>query len=276
MKILPNALQHSAGVGLRTQHITDILVSDVDVPWFEILADNWLSTGGLTAHYLDAFKERYPLTLHGVGLSLGGPQPIDTDYLVNIKDLLHRSQALWYSEHLCFCKTGQHVAHDLLPLPYTEEAISHLVQRIRFVQDFLERPIVLENVSSYIQYKQSEMSEVDFIKTIVDETHCHLLLDINNLYVSQRNHGDCAKSFIDDLKGYPIKEVHLAGFEDKGHYVVDAHNNAVAEEVWELYLYFLDIFGPQPTLIEWDNDLPDLDVLEVERKKAQKCLETVL
>ena len=274
MKIDPNALKSCAGLGLRTQHITDILVSDVDVSWFELLADNWLSDGGLTQHYLDAFVERYPLTLHGVGLSLGGPEPLDLNYLQQIKSLMRRSDALWYSDHLCFCRLGaNHVAHDLLPLPYTEEAIHHVSQRIRQTQDYLETTILIENVSSYIEYQDSQMTESEFLRAVIDESQCHLLLDVNNIYVSQRNHGHSGESYLKDLAGCPVKEIHLAGFEDKGTHVVDAHNHPVCEDVWNLYEEALKIFGPSPTLIEWDNELPTFERLHEEAQKAQQRLD---
>lgn len=262
-----------AGVGLRTQHIHQILDQQVEVPWFELLVDNWLADGGLTQRYLDVITERYPVTLHGVGLSLGGVEPLDFVYLKKIKQILQRSDVLWYSEHLCFSQLKSYYSHDLLPLPYTDESVKHLTHRIQQVQDFLGCQIAVENVSSYLEYKENEMCEGEFISVIAEQADCGLLLDVNNYYVNEVNHGQNALQQIDQLPHHRVMEVHLAGFEDKGDYLIDAHNNPVSLDVWSLYEKTLQRVGAVPTLIEWDNDLPALEVLLAEREKAQSYLD---
>lgn len=277
--ICDDAISARAGIGLRTQHISQILDQRVSVPWFELLVDNWLANGGITRRYLDAIIERYPLTLHGVGLSLGGVEPLDFAYLGEIKKLLQRNDSsatnniLWYSEHLCFSQIQSYHSHDLLPLPYTEESVKHIARRIMQVQDFLGCQILVENVSSYLEYKQNNLSEGEFIYAIVEEADCGLLLDVNNFYVNQVNHDQDAAQQIKQLPHHRVKEIHLAGFADKGTHVVDAHNNPVADEVWALYKKTLQLVGNVPTLIEWDNDIPPLETLLEERQKAQYFLD---
>lgn len=275
----PYSIATQAGIGLRTQHINQILDQRVPVPWFELLVDNWLADGGLTQRYLDEIIERYPVTLHGVGLSLGGTEPLDFAYLGKIKGVLqrgssdHANKPLWYSEHLCFSQLQSHYSHDLLPLPYTDESVKHIANRIQQVQDFLGCHILVENVSSYLEYKENALSEGEFINAIVEEADCHLLLDINNFYVNQVNHGQDAMQQIQALPHHRVKEIHLAGFEDKQTHVVDAHNNPVADDVWAIYEDTLALTGPVASLIEWDNDIPALDVLLDERQKAQGFLD---
>ena len=278
MKLSPSSrdLSGKAGIGLRNDHINQILdqkdTSVESYPWFELLVDNWLADGGLTKRYLDAITERYPVTLHGVGLSLGGVEPLDFDYLGRIKSIMLRSDALWYSEHICFSQLQSHYSHDLLPLPYTDEAVDHLADRIKQVQDFMGCQLIIENVSSYLEYKESTLSEGEFINALATEADCGLLLDVNNFYVNQVNHGQDALEQIQMLPHERVREVHLAGYSDKGHYLIDAHNNPVSSEVWDLYETTLQYVGNVPTLIEWDNDIPELEVLLAEREKAQTLL----
>ncbi len=263
------SISGQAGVGLRTPHIPQILQQELAIPWLELLVDNWLAEGGLTRYYLSAIAERYPLTLHGVGLSLGGLEPLDLNYLAKIKAVMQQAGALWYSEHLCFSQLASHFSHDLLPLPYTEEVIQHVSERINRVQDFMGCQLLVENVSSYVTYQESDFSEGEFIAALVANTGCALLLDVNNFYVNQVNHSHDALSQIRLLPHTAVREIHLAGFADKGAYVIDAHNNPVASKVWELYETTLQLTGAVATLIEWDNDIPALEVLLDERAKAQ-------
>lgn len=262
-----------AGIGLRTQHISEVLEQEIQVPWFELLLDNWLAEGGLTSYYLDAVIERYPVTLHGIGLSLGGVEALDTDYLTKVKALMHRTKALCYSEHLCFSQLQSYYAPDLLPLPYTEECLRHVAQRIDQVQDFLGCQILVENVSTYLQYRESTLSEGEFIASLADEADCGLILDVNNFYVNQKNHNQDALTEIKHLSYQRVKEIHLAGFADQGDYLIDAHNNPVSIDVWDLYESVLQLCGSTATLIEWDNDIPELFVLLDERNKAQTYLD---
>lgn len=256
------------GVGLRTTHIPSILQTAPDVPWFELLADNWLAAGGLTADYLDAVAERYPLTLHGVGLSLGGADPLDRDYLARIRALKTRCRARWYSEHASFCRAGHHQFHDLCPVPYTEETVHHLASRIVQVQDYLGERMLLENVSAYLRYQESDLSEGEFIAAVADAADCYLLVDLNNLYVNQINHGECALETLRKLPAHRVREIHLAGYEQKDGFLLDTHSRPVADPVWTLYEASLARFGAVPTLIEWDHDLPDWPGLWQEQQRA--------
>lgn len=264
-----------AGIGLRTAHLPEILNQGTPIPWLELLADNWLASGGPNRHFLDEISSRYPVTLHGVGLSLGGMDPLDFSYLKQIRELKQRSGALWYSEHLCFSRMATVHSHDLLPLPYTDEAIRHVIRRIGEVQDFLGERILIENVSSYLEYTQSELDEGAFIAMIANEADCGLILDVNNLYVNQVNHGQDALVQMAQIPPERVCEIHLAGYADQGTHLIDAHNNPVSEPVWQLYQQALARFGPVATLIEWDNDLPDLAVLYAEQNKAQSLLDEV-
>lgn len=268
-------LNNNAGVGLRADHIQDILVDETDGLWLEILADNWIN-GRLNEYYLNMISERYPITLHGVGLSLGSPNPLDIKYLTSIKKLQQRCAGVVYSEHLCFAQlSNERYAHDLLPVPYCDEVINHFIQRINQVQDFLGQQILLENVSTYLNYQTSTMGETEFLKYIVEGSGCGLLLDINNLYVNQVNLASNAEQTIKQLRPEWIKEIHLAGFEKHTDFVIDAHNNPVCNEVWELYQMALMYYGAKPTLIEWDNDIPSWQTLLAERNKAQNLLDQI-
>lgn len=258
----------AVGVGLRTAHIPTILQTAPDVPWFELLADNWLAPGGLNADYLAAVAERYPLTLHGVGLSLGGAEPLDRGYLARIRALMAHCGAHWYSEHASFARAGRHQFHDLCPLPYTEETVRHLASRILQVQDFLGERMLLENVSAYLRYKESDLSEGEFIRAVAETADCYLLVDINNLYVNQINHGSDALDTLRLLPAHRIREIHLAGHEQKQGFLLDTHSRPVADPVWSLYEASLSLFGAVPTLIEWDHDLPDWPGLWQEQQRA--------
>ena len=264
-----------AGVGLRTPHVTEILQYKPDIPWFEILADNWLAPGGLNPALLEAVCDEYPTVLHGVGLSLGAIDPIDRAYLAKIKALKDTTGALWYSEHCSFSvHNGQHIP-DLLPLPFTVEAVEHISERIKQVQDFLGERMLLENVSSYIQSKDNEMTEAEFISAVVESADCYLLLDINNCYVTEFNNQESSKAFLETIPVERVKQIHLAGHEIKDSYLLDAHNNPVCDAVWALFQSFVEKHGSISTLIEWDHDIPELSVLLVEQKKAQQILDTI-
>jgi len=270
--IQPETVQ-GAGVGLRTPHVSEILQDKPNIPWFEILADNWMASGGLNPALLEAVCDEYPTVLHGVGLSLGAIDPIDLDYLANIKALKQSTGALWYSEHCSFSvHKGQHIP-DLLPLPFTTEAARHISDRIIQVQGFLGERILLENVSSYIQSKDNEMTEAEFISTVADLADCYLLLDINNCYVTELNNQESSRVFLETIPIERVKQIHLAGYEIKENYLLDAHNNPVCDTVWTLFEDFVAKHGSIPTLIEWDHDIPDLAVLLQEQEKAQRILD---
>lgn len=262
-----------AGIGLRGQHIHQVLDEKPDVPWFEILADNHLAQGGLIPQQLTAVRDCYAMTFHCVGMSIAGTDPLDMDYLACTKQLADQFQPAWISDHLCFTHFGEHQFHDLIPFPYTEESLKHVSERVLMIQEYLNRAIVIENVSSYCQFKASVMTEADFLTELTKRTDCELLLDINNVYVNEINHGIDSKDFIDRIPLSSVREVHLAGFEDKGDYLIDAHNNKVAEPVWNIYQALINRSGAIPTLIEWDNDIPAFDVLLNEASRAQSILD---
>lgn len=256
------------GVGLRTVHFGHILSQQPDVDWFEILSENFMETEGRPVYVLDQIAERYPVALHGVSMSIGSTDPLNRDYLSKLKALARRCKAHWISDHLCWTGVMGRNVHDLLPMPYTEEALRHTVQRVREVSDFLERPLILENPSSYVEFVQSTISECDFLARLAEESDCGLLLDVNNVYVSAFNHGFDARAYIDALPADRIVQYHLAGHTNKGTHIIDTHSDHALEEVWELYRYAWQRTGATATLYEWDDDIPDFDVLLAEARKA--------
>ena len=258
------------GLGLRSAHIARVLPEQPPVPWFEVLADNHTATGGLVPQQLAAVRAEYPITFHCVGMSLGGTDPLDFDYLRNIKRLMQTYEPVQVSDHLCFSNHASHQYHDLLPLPYTEEALRHVSERIRHVQDFLGIRLLVENVSSYMSYRHSTLTEPEFLAAMTEAADCDLLFDVNNAYVNEINHGTPALDFIQHLPLNRIREIHLAGFEDKGDYLIDAHNNRVSDPVWVLFAEVIRQLPDIPVLIEWDNDIPALEVLLDESTRAER------
>jgi uncharacterized protein (UPF0276 family) len=263
------AVLAGTGLGLRSAHIARVLSERPPVPWFELLADNHTAPGGLIPRQLAAVRADYPITLHCVGMSLGGTEPLDMDYLRTIKRLIKTYEPVQVSDHLCFSSHASHQYHDLLPLPYTEEALQHVSDRIRRVQDFLGVRLLVENVSSYLTYRHSTLAEAEFLAALTESADCDLLFDINNAYVNQINHGAPADDFLKQLPLERIREIHLAGYEDKGDYLIDAHNNRVSDPVWALYADVVQQLPDVPALIEWDNDIPALEVLLDEAARAE-------
>lgn len=260
----------AVGIGLRSQHLAQILQEKPDIDYLEILVDNCLRSPHTLLQQLQELSQYYALSLHGVALNLAGYDPLDFHYLKKIKQLKNNISASWYSEHACFSQVKDHYIPDLLPIPFTNEAVSHLVSRIIQVQDFLGERILLENVSSYITFNHNTMSEGQFIATVSQEADCHILLDINNIYVNQFNHGNSAVEFLHNIPLERVKQIHLAGYQDCGDYYLDTHGCAVNDDVWSLYKTALDFLGrPVPSLIEWDNDIPVLEKLLHERDRAK-------
>lgn len=260
------------GVGLRPCHYNHILEKwPNQVDWFEIISENYMVDGGRPLHNLDRIRERYPMVMHGVSMSIGSTDPLDMDYLTRLKQLAERVKPAWISDHLCWSSTGKHSVHDLLPLPYTQETIDHVVDRVKRVQDFLGRQILLENVSSYMEFSQSTMPEWEFVTAIVEGADCMTLLDVNNIYVSSFNHKFDPMTYINYVPQNRVGQFHLAGHSDYGTYLLDTHDHHVKEKVWELYLEALKRFGPISTLIEWDDHIPAFEDLmqEVARAKTQ-------
>lgn len=264
-----------AGLGLRSSHYQHIFETKPDVPWFELLSDNYMGDGGLPIVRAEAIRDLYPVTLHGVGMSLGSVDVLDIDYMTRLKNLADRLEPTYISDHVAWVSIDGQYTHDLLPLPYTLEAQNNIVDKISKAQDILGRTLLVENPSSYLTFNCSEMSEEEFVSGVLKQTGCQLLLDVNNLYVSAQNLGFSAEKYLDALPNEGVKEIHLAGYEDKGSYLFDTHGYTVRDPVWALYQKALSLFGAIPTLIEWDTDVPDFDVLLGESKKAQQLLDGV-
>lgn len=258
------------GLGLRTEHYQEILDTQPKVDWFEVISENYMIPGGKPLYYLDKIRSDYPMVMHGVSLSIGSVSPLDKQYLTALKQLSARIEPAWISDHLCW--TGVHGInlHDLLPLSYTTETIHHVVDRISQVQDFLGRPILIENVSSYVSFKHAEMTEWEFINQIAQQSGCLLLLDINNIYVSSINHSFDAFEFIDAIDASRVQQIHLAGHENHGDYIIDTHDAPVVKAVWDLYAYAIRRFGPVSTMIERDDHIPPIAELIQELNHARQ------
>ena len=265
------------GLGLRPQHYQDILDGNPEIDWFEVLSENYMVPGGKPLAMLDRVIERYPCVMHGVSLSIASTAPFDEEYLDGLNTLAKRVQPKWISDHLCW--TGVHGVnlHDLLPIPYTREALDHIVSRVHYVQERLGRQLCLENVSTYVQFEQSEMPEWEFISELTRRTGCWLLFDVNNVFVSAFNHGYDAYAFLNGIPADRVIQFHLAGHSDMGNYIVDTHDHPVREEVWDLYKAALKRCGPVSTMIERDDNIPPLaemlDELEQARALAAEVLE---
>lgn len=257
------------GLGLRAPHYAHVQRHRPEVPWFEVLVDNYIGKGGAALHHLEAIRADYPFRFHGVGMSLGSTDPLDVHYLAGLQALLDRFEPETVSDHLCWTSVGGVHAHDLLPLPCVEEAIAHVAERIIRVQDFLGRQILVENVSSYLSYRQSTLSEWEFLDAVAGRADCGVLLDINNIHVSARNHGFDPDAYLQGIAPQRVCEFHLAGYEDQGTHLLDTHGEPVHEPVWDLYRAALRRFGALPTLIEWDTNIPEFSRLQAEGDKAQ-------
>ena len=263
------------GIGLRSVHYEHILENNPKIDWFEILSENYMDTGGRPLWILDRVAERYPVVLHGVSLSVGSVDPIDFDYLRKLKELAKRINARWVSDHLCWTGVSGMNTHDLLPMPYTDESLKHTIQRVKTIQDFLERPIGLENASTYLEFSASNWAESDFIARLAEEADCGILLDVNNVYVSSYNHGFDPKKYIDKIPADRVIQHHLAGHTNKGTHILDTHSDYVIDTVWELYRYTYRRLGPISTLLEWDASIPSFEIVHAEALKAKHYRESV-
>ena len=264
------------GLGLRVDHYEAILADSPAVDWFEALTENYLVPGGKPLDYLSRVRERYPIVLHGVSLSIGSTQPLDRDYLAQVKALARRIEPQWISDPLCWTGVAGRNLHDLLPLPYTEEALANVVERVRTVQDILDRRILLENVSSYVTYRDSRATEWDFLREIAERADCHILLDVNNIYVSSVNHEFDPLDYLNAIPVDRVQQIHLAGHENHGDYLIDTHDHPVPDPVWELYEAALRRFGPVSTMIERDANIPPLEELCTELDAARRLAERTL
>jgi uncharacterized protein len=264
------------GVGLRTEHYPTVLDERPAVDWLEVISENFMVAGGNPRRVLRQVREHYPVVLHGVSMSIGSADPLDDAYLRQLETLSRETEPAWVSDHLCWSSIGGHYAHDLLPLPYTEEALAHVVERVMQVQERLKRQILIENVSSYVTFTQSSLTEWQFLAELCARADCGLLLDVNNVYVSAFNHGFDANDFIDGIPVGRVGQVHLAGHSTYPTHLLDTHDHAVCDGVWALYRRALRRFGRVTTLVEWDDKIPPFDEVLAESKKAAAIEREVL
>ncbi len=258
------------GVGLRNKHYSRWLSEKPQVDWVEVISENFMSSGGRPLAVLEKVRRDVPVVLHGVALSIGSTDPLSATYLANLRNLAARIEPAWVSDHLCWGSHGGRYGHDLWPLPYTEETVDHVVRRVRTVQDVLKRQILLENVSSYINFESSTMTEWEFLAAIANQADCGILLDVNNIFVSARNHGFDPYRYIQGVPPERVGQFHLAGHSDKGRYLFDSHDAPVPEGVWELYRAAVRRFGRVSSLLEWDDHIPELEALVDESRRAAR------
>jgi len=257
------------GLGLRTPHYEAVLNEPHAIDWLEVITENYLVPGGKPLDYLERIRERFPLVMHGVSLSIGSTDPVDFDYLAGVRALAARIEPHWISDHLCWTGIEGRNLHDLLPLPYTEEALALVVSRVGQIQDALGRQILLENVSSYLEFHESEMSEWEFLREVAQRADCAILLDINNIYVSSVNHGFDALTYLQAMPKDRVRQLHLAGHSDLGGHLIDTHDHPIVEPVWNLYCAAVAQFGAVPTMIERDDNIPALSELVAELQTAR-------
>jgi hypothetical protein len=263
------------GVGLRSAHYAYLEANEPDVDWFEVIPENVMDSQGRARHVLDRIAARYPVVLHGVSLSVGSTDPLDRDYLARLKRLAEEVGAVWVSDHVCWTAVAGVNTHELVPLPFTEDTLDHVVGRVREAQELLERPLVLENPSSYVTYAASTLTEWEFLARMAEEADCGLLLDVSNVLVSAANHDFDPVEYLHALPHERIVQMHLAGHEDAGTHVVDTHDRPVSDASWELYATAVGLTGPVSTLVEWDDRLPPFPEVHAEVLKARRFLEVV-
>lgn len=268
------AVPPRAGIGLRAPHYRQILSETPSTAWFEVHSENYFGDGGQPLHYLSQVRATYPLSLHGVGLCLGATDRPDRTHLQRLAALIRRFQPGLVSEHLSWGRIGDRYLNDLLPLPYTEESLAIVCGHVAEVQDYLHQQLLVENITSYLRFTHSTIPEPEFIGALVARTGCGILLDVNNIYVNAVNHGTDALAYIDAMPVEAVNEIHLAGFDQSDGMLIDTHGQRVAEPVWSLYQRALSRFGPVPTLIEWDTEIPPFEVLLEEARRADQMLET--
>ena len=264
------------GLGLRAQHYDDILNGNPPIDWFEIISENYMIAGGKPLRILDSIRERFPIVMHGVSMSIASTTPPDFGYLQALKDLARRIEPKWVSDHLCWTGVHGHNLHDLLPIPYTREALDHVVSRVHLVQDYLGHPIVLENASTYVRFNNSDMTEWEFISELTRRTGCWLLFDVNNVYVSAFNHGYDPYTFLEGIPADRVVQFHMAGHSHMGTHIIDTHDHPVCEDVWDLYAAALKRFGHVSTMIERDDNIPPLDELMIEVNRTREIAAKVL
>ncbi len=258
------------GLGLRRQHYQEVLAMRPAVDWFEAISENYIDAGGSPRHFLNRVREHYPVVLHGVSLSIGSVDPLNLDYLKRLRRLIDEIEPAWVSDHLCWTGVDQTNLHDLLPLPYTEESIAHVTERVSRVQEFLGRRILLENVSSYVSFGVSQMSEWEFLSEVAERADCLILLDINSIYVSAFNHGFDPRAYIQGVPRPRVQQFHLAGHNHNGDHIIDTHDQPIVDPVWRLYAEAVRRFGQVSTMIERDDHIPPLQELLAELEQARR------
>jgi uncharacterized protein (UPF0276 family) len=267
---LPNL---GLGLGLRNQHFGHILENSPEVDWFEVISENFMDSHGRPRHILKQIAERYPVVMHGVSMSIGSTDPLNFDYLKSLKTLADEVKPAWISDHLCWTGVLTSNSHDLLPLPLNEESLKHVCARINQVQDYLERPLIVENPSTYAAFKNSTIPEWDFLKLMTEETGCGLLLDVNNVYVSSFNNEFDPVAYIKGLPHDKIVQMHLAGHQNCGNYIIDTHDREVTNNVWKLFQMTYQLAPEASILLEWDGNIPAFDVYHSELLKSKKYMD---
>ena len=257
------------GLGLRPEHYEEIRAAWPQLDWFEVISENYMVPGGKPLAWLDEFREHYPMVMHGVSMSIGSMDPLNDDYLHKLRALGDRIDAHWFSDHLCWTGVDHINLHDLLPLPYTEEALNHVVQRVKRVQDAVGRPFLIENVSSYLTYCDSALTEWDFLTAVAERADCRILLDVNNIFVSSFNHSFDPRTYVDAIPPERVWQIHLAGHTNHGTHIVDTHDHPVIDEVWDLYAYTIERLGAVSTMIERDDHIPPFDDVLAELRHAE-------
>jgi uncharacterized protein (UPF0276 family) len=273
IKNLPNP---GLGLGLRSKHFNYILDNNPAVDWFEVISENFMDSGGRPRHILQQLAERYSIVMHGVSLSIGSTDPLNKEYLTKLKKLAEEIKPLWISDHLCWTGINSLNTHDLLPVVLNEESLLHICKRINEVQDFLQRPMVFENPSTYLSFKQSTIAEWDFLRYMTEETGCGLLLDVNNVYVSGFNNDFDPVHYINQLPHDRIVQMHIAGHQHCGNYIIDTHDRKVAQDVWKLFTLAWQLTGGVATLLEWDSNIPDFEAYHEELLKSKEHMNQAL
>lgn len=262
------------GLGLRKEHYEAVLTERPDVDWFEIISENYMVEGGKPLDYLTRIREYYPMVMHGVSMSIGSTEPLDFNYLKKLKALIERVEPAWFSDHLCWTGVNGINLHDLMPLPYTEEAVQHVAERVSRVQDYMGRRMLLENVSSYVSYSDSQMSEWEFLSAVAERADCLILLDINNIYVSAFNHNFDAHRYLNAVPAERVYQIHLAGHAHENDLIIDTHDHPIADPVFELYAAAVQRFGRVSTMVERDDNIPPLAVLLAELDQVRHIAES--
>ena len=273
-EIITNMPNLGLGLGLRSKHFNYILENNPKVDWFEIISENFMDSGGRPIHILKQLAERYPIVMHGVSLSIGNTDPLNLEYLTKLKRLATEIKPLWVSDHLCWTGVNGLNTHDLLPVALNEESLKHICNRINEIQDFMERPMVFENPSTYLTFKQSTIPEYDFLRYMTEETGCGLLLDVNNVYVSGYNNDFDAEHYIRQLPHDRIVQMHIAGHQNCGDYIIDTHDRQVIQNVWKLYNLAWKLTGGVATLLEWDSNIPEFEEYHAELMKSKQYMDS--